>query len=204
MAVFASFHADNGLRSARGGVGAAAFLLLAAGLACAATPGRAEDRCSGTLCDLYYGSSSDAAKTAPAGTATAVTVPQTGFLGRLFGAGKSANAPAPSSAPAAAPASATAQPAAASGGRLPGILGAFSGAPTDRCTGTLCDLYYGGSPDEKPGPQPTAATPVATDGAVAADDDAPAPRSGRHRSADAAVDRPACAATAADPWHCLR
>ena len=150
-----------------------------------------DDRCSGTLCDLYYGMGGTAPQAPAAGT-TAAASPAT-------------------TVPAAVPV----PHVAVQGG---GVVGLLSGAPQERCTGTLCDFFYGGPPPEK---VPAALTPAEAPRALAPGeaprnalapaeapetDDAPVRRRSRRDEADAAPpeEKPHCVAPAADPWRCYR
>ena len=182
-----------------------AFPLALALLAAGAVPRiaaaqQARQPCTGTLCDLYYGNTSISTEPPPpAGqkpAPTPLSVPGTGFLGRLFGGGSAAPA-APAGTASGAPAAATPRPAMVQvqGG---GLVGMMRGAPAQRCTGTICDFYYGGPPPEEPEPQPAAVAPQATPDAP--DGDAPA-RTRPRRAVEAA---PRCAYSAADPWRCYR
>jgi hypothetical protein len=181
--------------------GLSAILLPLALLApCLLAPAAAaQDRCEGTLCDLYY--HGDASAPTPQGqppAATPLSVPSGGILG--FFSGNRAATPAAPGAPAAP-------------GRAPlvqmqggGLVGLANGGARDRCEGTLCDLYYGGPPPEKPPAPTTARSPVAPTESVEADPDvAPTPTRVR-RGAEPGVqyEKPHCAATAADPWKCYR
>lgn len=169
-------------------------LLALAPAGAAAQQAAPAERCSGTLCDLYYGGSApDAAGQKPA-PPTPLSVPTGGVLG-FFSGPTPAQAPAPGAQPA-KPGFVQVQ-----GG---GIVGAVNGKPAERCSGTLCDFYYGSSTssfDDPPAEQPTA---VVTDPADAAPAD-DAPRS-RKRRAEVQVPRekPLCVGTAADPWRCYR
>lgn len=163
-------------------------------------------RCEGTLCDLYYGSS--AAEATPPGATPAPTplmAPQGGILG-FFSSGK----PAPQGG-----ATQAAVPALAVQGG--GVVGMMNGAPQERCTGTLCDLYYGGPPPEHATPaalpQPaeaprSARAPAGAPGLAPAtvpdDDEAPVRRGRRSVEAAPREEKPRCAAPASDPWRCYR
>lgn len=116
------------------------------------------DRCEGTLCDLYYGSRGSAAETAPkqasapvAGVpagATPIMAPSSGTLltgnplSRWFG-GSSSSDPA-TTRPQAPPS----EPASATNSYMHLGTGGLLGDKQERCSGTLCDFYYGSSPSE--------------------------------------------------------
>ena len=168
----------------------------------------AQERCSGTLCDAYYGNRTpDPA--APAG-ATPLTVPTGGILG-FFTAPKTAT---PAGAPGQATAPAKAPYVQMEGG---GLVGAMRGAPAERCSGTICDLFYGGPPPERPQQAATGAAPGIERGIDRSIDRGGdidrAPR-GRNRRASAdegsvsyaprQVEKPQCAAPPNDPWRCYR
>lgn len=158
---------------------------------------QAASRCEGTLCDLFY---SGKPAPEPAGAPAAgvqpngdrpLTVPTTGgILGALTGGlGQGAGA-----APAAG------SPPPAPGVTAPGeggLIAMMKGQTSSRCTGTLCDLFYGGSAPEQP----------AAAGAMAQ-----APAAGRIAAAEPAAvdDRPRraeakrCVAPPNDPWRCYR
>lgn len=179
-------------------------ILLAAELVLVGTAARAQtadDRCSGTICDLYYGnkpkSQQPAANSqpAPAPSGQQLTVPSGGFLSRFFGGGGQQ------------------QPAQGAGGGQPqqehslvgggGVAGMVRGDAPDRCTGTICDLYYGGPPKEKPaqGASPSAsATRAAASGSYNAEP-LPAPD-----APDTVMRAPvrSCVAPPNDPWKCYR
>ena len=167
-------------------VGAAALLL--------AVPAFAQDRCEGTLCDLYYANRpapppAAASSGAPAG-AKPLMAPNGTIFGNLFGGSgqQQAQQPADGSAPARKPL------VAVQGG---GLVGRMQGAPQDRCSGTLCDLYYGGSAPERPEPgaerPATGAEPTAD---LAPQTEQPA------RIIEPREDR-SCA-DSRDPWSCYR
>ena len=167
------------------------------------------DRCEGTLCDLYYSSKGNtvdaAAKPAstpvagvPAG-ATPIMAPSSGTLlngnplSRWFGGSSSSETagarPTPPSEPAAS----------ASNSYMHLGSGGLLGDKQERCTGTLCDTFYGSSPTEPAsagaGQQRTFATPVAS-----AAEPVIAYRHIPHESET----RPKCSSPAADPWRCFR
>ena len=155
-------------------------LLVAAGLASAlvVSTASAGDRCEGTLCDLYYdhmGAPPPAATPAQPATKAAptpITVPSNGLLGHLFSGGASSQQPAtPGAAPPHKPL------VAVQGG---GVVGLMQGAAPDRCTGTLCDFYYGGPPPEAPD---AAIQEPGAPSVEPAADDAPEPQPPRRRGA---------------------
>ena len=156
-----------------------------------------DDRCTGTLCDFYYGSSKPA-PAAPSTTASAptpVTVPGAGYLGNLFSGSPSTPATPGAAAPA-APSRVQVQ-----GG---GLVGMATGAPAERCSGTLCDLYYGGPPPERPEqPAEQQAAQAGTDAAEQPVVDE-APPSPRRRAIPPPAEPQRCAAPANDPWRCYR
>ena len=167
------------------------LLLAAPILVAAASNARAEDRCSGTFCDFYYEHLATPTSQQP----TTPTTPAKPAPGQAAG---------PPQQPAAA-GTATAQPhrlVAVQGG---GIIGLMSGAPQQRCTGTLCDFFYGGPPPERPTPEPAAAaarasvTPSAAPGVEPDADDAPA-EGGR----TVVEPEPHCTVNPRDPWACYR
>lgn len=176
-------------------------ILFAIGLVLSGAPARAQsdDRCSGTLCDLYYGNKpknqqpAANAQQAPAG-GQQLTVPTGGFLSRFFGGGQQ---PAQQGA---AGGQAQGQHSLVGGG---GIAGMVRGDAPDRCTGTLCDLYYGGPPKEKPAQgaaRAQATTQAAASGSYNAEP-LPAPD-----APDTVMRAPVrkCVATPADPWKCYK
>ena len=161
-------------------------------VALATVSASAQDRCEGTLCDLYYRNSppppASATQSAPA---KPLTAPNGTLFGSLFG-GPSSQQPQQQPADGTAPAR---KPLVAVQGG--GLLGMMNGAPQDRCEGTLCDLYYGGPKPERPEPS---AEPAATGGEPEADI---APQTERpSRVIEEPVERH-CADTR-DPWSCYR
>ena len=170
----------------------------------------AQDRCTGTLCDAYYGGSPPAKSTVPEG-ATPMMVPSGGILGFFTSPKAEPAAPAGTTGTASAPAKAPM--VAVEGG---GLVGMMRGAPAERCTGTFCDFFYGGPPPEQPQPR-QAATGTASRDAGAIDrgdiDRSPPPRS-RNRRAEAdeggvsyaprLAEKPQCVAPPGDPWKCYR
>lgn len=164
--------------------GLLAVLVLAGTAACNAPAfaQQAASRCEGTLCDLFY---SGKPAPEPAGAPAAgvqpngdrpLTVPTTGgILGALTGGlGQGAGA-----------APAVGSPSPTPGVTAPGeggLIAMMKGQTSSRCTGTLCDLFYGGSAPE----QPAAAEPAAVDD--------------RPRRAEAKR----CVAPPNDPWRCYR
>lgn len=169
-------------------VGATAILCAGSALA--------QDRCEGTLCDLYYANrpapppAQPATPTpgVPAG-AKPLVAPNGTIFGSLFGgSGQQQKQPADGSAPARKPL------VAVQGG---GLLGKLQGAPDERCSGTLCDLYYGGPTPEKPEPS---AERAAT-GAEPTPDLAP-----QTEEPSRVIEQPEerhCASNK-DPWSCYR
>lgn len=163
-------------------------------------------RCEGTLCDLYYSAKGDSADATakptsaptvagvPAG-ATPLMAPSTGSLltsnplTRLFGGG-SDSAGTRLTAPPSEPASASNSYMHMSSG---GVLG-----HSDRCSGTLCDTYYGSSPAEPATASEQQQTAAATPSAPA--EQAIAYRHIQHESET----RPTCNSPANDPWRCFR
>ncbi len=179
--------------------GSTAILCLAV-LALAAAPSgaAAQQRCEGTLCDLYYRNSPppDPTPAQPAAP-TPLTVPTGGIYGRIFGTGPT-KPPAPGAAPAPAPFLNI------QGG---GIL---ADKTDERCEGTLCDIYYHGSPPPKPvAPAVAAAPDASTPESTAAADAEPDPElkaSRKSARAQSGVQfaKPNCVAPAGDPWRCYR
>ena len=140
-------------------------------------PAAAADRCEGTFCDFYY---EHVAPPKP-------VVPP---------------APAPK-APAATPQAATAPatPRRLVGVQGGGLIGMMNGTAPKRCTGTLCDLFYGGPPPEEPAVPPedaaVAAEPASEEAAVPS-------RPNRIEAPSEAETRPGCVADTRDPWRCYR
>ena len=152
-------------------------------------------RCTGTLCDLYYGTSESDAPPPQQAAPTPLTVPKSGILDHFFSGGQAAQPGTPSAPAAAAPGSLVS----VQGG---GLAGRLSGAPEERCTGTLCDLYYGSTPSEAPVAQ--ASAQAAPGPAVVPET---APRTVRKaRTAEVAErqEKARCAAAGRDPWQCYR
>lgn len=184
-------------------------LLYAGGALAQQTPAPS-DRCEGTLCDLYYsgrGKSADTttAKPAPAPVpgvpagATPVMAPSgtaqlsDSTLKRWFGgwSDSSAHPPPPPS-----------EPATANNDYMHLGSGGLLGGKQERCTGTLCDAFYGSSPAE-----PT--TPAAPDQRQAAAQPAGGSASPeepaiayRHIPHESEVKK--CSSPASDPWRCFR
>ena len=162
------------------------------------------ERCSGTLCDLYYRNDAPAPAVAPAPSkvagvpagATAVTVPSGNFFTGLF-SHTDAQQPAAASAASAQAKSSSFVPGVHMGGG--GIFGDHSQA---QCEGTLCDLMGRSTP-----PRPEPSEQVATDGAPAAAAAAtPATGSVNYASGkhyEPIQETPRCR-NASDPWHCFR
>ncbi len=178
----------------------ASLVLLAASIGSAAAQ-QAAAPCSGTFCDIYYGylGNKPAAEPVPPTPAqgTPLTVPS---LGRMF-SGPSPTSPAATPVPEERASSSYVQ---LGGGGLLGPGGALSGrtSPEQRCSGSLCDAYYGivGAP-----PEPQAARPAT----VEAEASAPPPseaKAARKRAVEFAVqqEKPRCAAAGKDPWQCYR
>ena len=134
------------------------------------------DRCEGTLCDLYYSSKGNTADTtreagersgrgrpgrshADHGTSSG-TLLNGNPLSRWFG-GSSSSADGGHT-----PDASDRGAAAASNSYMHLGSGGLLGDKQERCTGTLCDTYYGSSPAEPasagPGQQRASATPVAS------------------------------------------
>ena len=181
---------------------AAAVSLLLAGGARAQQAAPA-DHCEGTLCDLYYGTRGNAADTpakpatapvpgVPAGATpmmapTGASLLNSNPLSRLFGGGTSDSSrpPPPDSEPAS---SGNSYMHMGTGG----VLGT-----SQRCSGTLCDTYYGSSTAEATAPaggrQPATVAAAAPEPTIAY----------RHIPHESET-RPKCASPAADPWRCFR
>ena len=166
----------------------------------------APERCSGTLCDLYYrnsGSAPAVSSPAPPAGATVMTVPSmpsTGnFFSGLFGGHSSTPAQAGNTSGAAA---SSAQSSASSGFvHLDG--GGLLGNDHDRCSGgTLCDLLGVSKPQPE---QPTTEQALAQPDAATAPAEA-APRSTRRRHAVETTEdtKPRCHASSGDAWGCYR
>ena len=138
--------------------------------------------CEGTLCDWYHSTHSDTAS-APAtvGGATAVTAPSGGplsWFGRSSGPKNAQPAEEPS----------------ASNSYMSMSGGGLIGGSKERCTGTLCDAYYGSSP------APSAQAPAGQQQTAASAE----PRVPYHRVVHESETRPKCSSPAADPWRCFR
>jgi hypothetical protein len=167
--------------------------------------------CTGTLCDLYYNHTAAepaqqpapakattgqtaAGQQVPAG-ATPLTVPSGGVLG-FFNINRNSE-----TAPSDASGTPQSRPLVGVGGG--GLAAMARGEKADRCTGTICDLFYGGPPAEK-----AAAAPAAAGQAALARDAADAPAGARFEEderAEARRQAPArCASKNADPWSCYR
>ncbi len=153
----------------------------------------ATERCSGTLCDLYYGNAGASAGSQgapPSATqqGTPVTVPSGNIFSGFFsgGAGTPATppgAPAPNGQPTATP-----------------FVRVVGGRPAnERCSGTLCDAYYAGAGAAPPQQQPPAGQ-QASAAPVAEPDVAPNPVR-KHVAAPQA--KPICR-NDRDPWQCYR
>ena len=154
----------------------------------------AAQRCSGTLCDLYYGGSGSAAQPSTSATPSAtqqgvpVTVPTGNIFSGLFSGNTQAapDAAAPNAQPVSTP-----------------FVRVVGGKPAnERCTGTFCDLYYGGSNAPAPA-QPVAQQRQASATSVApAAEPALAPAPARKHVA-APQPKPICR-NERDPWQCYR
>ena len=187
-----------GLRS----FGLAATLLLG-GVGCAA----AQDRCEGTLCDFYYDHMAKPPQDQPAqGQPVRAQAPRAAqgqaqpaqasdsLLGRLFSGGQAPAQPADGGVPPAKKPFVAVQ-----GG---GVVGLMQGRAPTRCTGTLCDLYYGGAPKEEPEAAPAAAAPGApTVRAEEAEIESPVAPA---RGVEPRESVRGCAANPRDPWSCYR
>ncbi len=184
-----------------GGSAATLFVGVLALVAAISGASAQEQRCEGTLCDLYYRNSpppqpqQTSAQPAPP---TPLTVPTGGFFGRIFGTGPT-RPPAPGAAPAPAPFLNI------QGG---GIL---ADKTDERCEGTLCDAYYHGSPPppaRAPAPAVAAApSPDATASAAPDEDQDATPETGRKKGygqPGVQFAKPACVAPPGDPWRCYR
>ena len=155
----------------------------------AAQSAPAAQPCSGTLCDLYYGGSGSAAQPSTSASPSAaqqgvpVTVPTGNIFSGLFSGNTQPGAAAPG-AQASTP-----------------FVRVVGGKPAnERCTGTFCDLYYGGSDaPAKPVAQQQQAS--ATSVAPAAEP-AIAPTPARKHVA-APQPKPICR-NERDPWQCYR
>ena len=180
--------------------------LFLAGAARAQQAAAPAEHCEGTLCDLYYGARGNSADPAPkpatapvAGVpagATPVMAPtgtsllSSNPLSRLFGGSASdgSRPPPPES-----------EPATATNSYMHMSTGGVLGDKQQRCTGTLCDTFYGSAPAEPEAP--AAARQQATSvTAAAAAEPAIAYRHIPHESET----RPKCSSPAADPWRCFR
>lgn len=196
-------------------------LLLAGGIA------RADEQCSGTLCDLYYGSkASGGAENAPAAAPHVMTAPANGnpFSGWFSHTG-SASASGTQAAPApqpAQPASADAQPSSYGNSLFHvGGGGVASRNSAGECGGTLCNLFHGHSSDSDAEPMSArdingvpassydaSARPSSYEPAAAASA-APAAAPAAEAQSYAAVaplprTAPSCAHSGKDPWSCYR
>ncbi len=194
-------------------------LFVAGALASGAAAQQTPQRCSGTLCDIYYGSPSPAqegaAPAAAPAAATPLTAPSSGFLSNMF-SGSSA-APAQGSA---APAPQRSSFFNVGGGGLTG------GNRDGECGGTICDLFHGhssasdndaplsqsqsGTPQSRfssftaaaEPPEPVA-MPVAAPAAAPAPAGSAAAPQGRV-AYRAPPPKPSCVPRAGDPWSCYR
>ena len=151
--------------------------------------------CTGTLCDLYYGGSGSAATPATSASPSAtqqgvpVTVPTGNIFSGLFSGGTQAapGATAPNAQPASTP-----------------FVRVVGGRPAgERCTGTFCDLYYGGSDAPAPAPaSPVGQQQASASSVVSATDPGVAPGPVREHVA-APQPKPICH-NDRDPWQCYR
>lgn len=180
----------------------------------AARGAAADDRCTGTLCDLYYAArpAQPSAPAQPASTQdgatqpaapTPVTVPSGGGILNFFRGG-APDAPAAPAAPGAAP--------------TKPFMYLTEGTHYDRCTGTLCDAYYGVTSPSSPAPAPPQAQQASAKapGGTALTPRQPAPTAEQVALAKAMQQRRAAQeareqanakcrlAAAGDPWHCFR
>ena len=150
----------------------------------------AEDQCSGTLCDIFAKPSKPGApSTAPAKpeagtplTVPTLAMPTPGGLLNFF-----------KSSPAEAPAGTTAQQGAAAP-----LVRIEGGRNEERCSGTVCDFYYGTLGSKSSSEQQAAATPVSATSAGGGQNVANI-REIAERQA-----KPRCVAPASDPWRCHR
>ena len=179
------------------------FGLLIAGGARAQQAAAPGDHCEGTLCDLYYGArgnTSDTAKRAsapvsgvPAGATPVVAPSGTSLLSgnplsRWFGSSSDGTRPPPPPS----------EPASANNSYMHMGTGGLLGDKQQRCTGTLCDTFYGSSPTEPEAPAPAQQQASATSAAAA--EPVIAYRHIPHESET----RPKCSSPTADPWRCFR
>ena len=198
--------------SAKGPVGfvaLAGLVLSTAGLARAqSAPGA---QCESTLCDLYYGARGNTPDAVPPTAVTApgvptgatpLTVPSgSGLLG-WFGGNSSRNANlgggagTPGGAPRLAPP--PSEDASSSNSYMHLGTGGILGDHSQRCTGTLCDTFYGSSPTEPAMPAPTGQQ------AAMAPATGREPVVARRHIPHESETRPSCNSPAADPWHCMR
>ena len=155
-------------------------------------PAPAAQRCSGTLCDLYYGSGASAsAKADSSPSASQQGVPTTVPTGNIF-SGLFTSSGGTQAAPAGA---ANAQRDASAP-----FVRVVGGRPAnERCTGTLCDIYYSGSDPSPSAAAPpvgrqASAAPVAGAGSVAAP---------VRKHVAAPQPKPLCH-NERDPWQCYR
>lgn len=165
-------------------------------LLAAASGAAAQEHCSGTLCDFYYGTSSSFDdKPAPSKAPTPVTVPKGTILG-MFSGGNAQQEGAPGAAPAK-------RPLVGVGGG--GIAALARGEKAEQCSGTLCELYYGTSSsfDDKPAQPATTAVPVSQVAAETAPDAAIETTPAR-RGFETRPEPARCASAGRDPWSCYR
>jgi hypothetical protein len=173
------------------------FLAASGALAQQAAPA---DRCTGTACDLYYGGSAPDSAQPPAGSQTGptpLTVPGTGFIKRLFGGGDTQAQPGASGTT-----SAPARPLVGVGGG--GIAAMARGEKAERCTGTLCDFFYGGPPPPPPPEQPAAGVQPQATADAAPEPSADETQSPRALDVPERKEPQVCAPMPGDPWKCYR
>lgn len=171
-----------------------AILLVSAMLAAGgATAAFAQDRCTGTLCDWYYGSSAPSTEDQSVAKPAAPTPLMVPTFKSLFSGGATQQANGQGAAAPAMPSRLR-----IGGG---GLAAVARGETSGRCSGTLCDLYYGSSapePEEEAAAAPTAAAAPAPEAAAE-----PPPGVRYERVAEHEA-KPRCAYSAQDPWKCYR
>ena len=174
-----------------------------------ATSALAQERCSGTFCDLFYsarGAPPATTQPTPQSTApTPMTVPSTGGILNFF---KSTPSGPTAQGGVSAPSNSFV--------KLDG--GGLLGDKSQRCSGSICDLYYGGPPPAQPTvPAAAAARPAPgarppTPGQVAPAREVETAEMASLRQADerrrvaqaAEQQAKAKCRVANDPWHCYR
>ena len=155
----------------------------------------AEQPCSGTLCDLYYGGSGSAAKPSTSAPPSAtqqgvpVTVPTGNIFSGLFGGGGTQAAPG------------TAAPGAPQQASAPFVRVVGGRPASERCSGTVCDLFYGGADAPAPA-KPVAQQQASATSVVPTAEPAVAPSPARKHVA-APQPKPICH-NDRDPWQCYR